>query len=134
MASSSVCDTVPDAASRYGTNYDYRNGVYSKPRYQKAPGDCSVMVSRPNERKESGDTRRVELTFASFRLWIVRPTEDTPSFELSFDVISLLRTRRVSSTYIPDPLMVESTFVSLLLRSLSLFASFADRPSSSCFD
>jgi WD repeat-containing protein 23 len=46
MASSSVCDAVPDAAEKWGTGFDYRQEIYAKPRYQKAAGDCSVMVSQ----------------------------------------------------------------------------------------
>ena len=46
MASSSVCDQIPDAAEKWGTGFDYRQEIYTKPRFQKAAGDCSVMVYR----------------------------------------------------------------------------------------
>ncbi|CDZ96760.1 WD40 repeat-containing protein [Phaffia rhodozyma] len=46
MAPASVCDNVPDAASKYGTGWDYRRGAYPKPRFQSAPGDCSIMTYR----------------------------------------------------------------------------------------
>lgn len=128
MASSSVCDNVPDAADRFGTNYDYRNGVYPKPRYQKAPGDCSVMVSceRTKERRRRREEKSNRADFPvlfRFSLCFHRHTAGTRSSERSSGATSLPRTRQDSSTSTLDPLMVEYTFVVLSLSLSSRLLS-----------